>query len=386
MKFTKSSLLSSLAAAGMVLGAVAPVIANAATGNSAVESAAAYKNSMLTQDNEGNVSVTSASANLLQNKRNQDGDKVTGYAPGYVAGSGANASSGTAVGTSDAVVKIIEGYLTLDAVPDFNFGTVVPGAKAALQNFSGAISDDGNDQGDLQITDSRSTSAATYSAAPFPATDTDVTNAVSGSNLSAEQKAQITDTVAKAIANKTLTLTADKTAIAPKASQDPDIAGLTDDQFAAVVAFAKDTGRATLSSSSKDGKGYTLSVALGDFKQLNAAGNARTSVDAGSGFSLILPDLTKVTGVVDKDAANSFSFTGTTGTAADNNGGVTASDTGSAMQIAQATSGASFGTAAVHFAKAGAKEGVGLKVGANVSQGAWDAPVYWILNAAAPQA
>jgi hypothetical protein len=106
MKFTKSSLLSSLAAAGMVLGAVAPVIANAA-GNSDVESAAAYKNNMLTQDNEGNVSITSASANLLQNKRNQDGDKVTGYAPGYVAGSGANASAGTAVGTSDAVVKII---------------------------------------------------------------------------------------------------------------------------------------------------------------------------------------------------------------------------------------------------------------------------------------
>ena len=76
-----------------------------------------------------------------------------------------NDAKGSVSGNSDATVRVQEGFLTLDAVPDMNFGLTAQSKTAnknlPLINNQGLISDDGNDSGLLKVTDSRtSTSSA----------------------------------------------------------------------------------------------------------------------------------------------------------------------------------------------------------------------------------
>ncbi|MCI1851949.1 WxL domain-containing protein [Schleiferilactobacillus harbinensis] len=147
MKFNKSSLLSSLAAAGIVLGAVAPVLAHAA-GPAAVDNTG--QNHAFNDDG----TVTKLAVNTPAAYLSQVGNS---YATSTEDN---NDISGSAQGRSDAQVRLVAGYLTLDDVPDFNFGTVAVGSTAHLVNNTGRIADDGNSQGVLQVTDSRSSTPA----------------------------------------------------------------------------------------------------------------------------------------------------------------------------------------------------------------------------------
>ncbi|MGX6408057.1 WxL domain-containing protein [Weissella confusa] len=70
-----------------------------------------------------------------------------------------NDANGSVSGNSDATVRVQEGFLTLDAVPDMNFGLTAQSKTAnknlPLINNQGLVSDDGNDSGLLKVTDSR---------------------------------------------------------------------------------------------------------------------------------------------------------------------------------------------------------------------------------------
>ncbi|MCT0949821.1 hypothetical protein EFL45_10555 [Weissella confusa] len=74
-----------------------------------------------------------------------------------------NDANGSVSGNSDATVKVEEGFLTLDAVPDMNFGLTEQSKTAnknlPLINNQGLISDDGNDSGLLKVTDSRTSTS-----------------------------------------------------------------------------------------------------------------------------------------------------------------------------------------------------------------------------------
>lgn len=76
-----------------------------------------------------------------------------------------NAANPSVSGQSDATVKVVDGFLSLDAVPDMNFGLVANAATTnkdvPLINNQGLISDDGNDAGLLKVTDSRTASEGT---------------------------------------------------------------------------------------------------------------------------------------------------------------------------------------------------------------------------------
>ncbi|WP_099974310.1 WxL domain-containing protein [Lactobacillus terrae] len=66
-----------------------------------------------------------------------------------------NASTTPQTATSEANVTVASDMLTLDAVPDFGFGTVAAGTTATLANNDSVINNDGNAKGLLQVTDSR---------------------------------------------------------------------------------------------------------------------------------------------------------------------------------------------------------------------------------------
>ena len=74
-----------------------------------------------------------------------------------------NDANGSVSGNSDATVKVEEGFLTLDTVPDMNFGLTAQSKTAnknlPLINNQGLISDDGNDSGLLKVTDSRTSTS-----------------------------------------------------------------------------------------------------------------------------------------------------------------------------------------------------------------------------------
>ncbi|OJF03899.1 hypothetical protein BKY29_03550 [Weissella confusa] len=74
-----------------------------------------------------------------------------------------NDANGSVSGNSDATVKVEEGFLTLDAVPDMNFGLTAQSKTAnknlPLINNQGLISDDGHDSGLLKVTDSRTSTS-----------------------------------------------------------------------------------------------------------------------------------------------------------------------------------------------------------------------------------
>ena len=84
-----------------------------------------------------------------------------------------NDSTGSATGKSDATVKVVSGYLTLDAVPDMNFGQTAqsetaPSEALPLQDNQGIVDDDGNDSGLLKVTDSRPDKTADATAKTMP--------------------------------------------------------------------------------------------------------------------------------------------------------------------------------------------------------------------------
>lgn len=160
MKFNKSSLLSSLAVAGMVLGAVAPVVASAAQDDTVFSNNG--QNSAF-DDTGTPVALTENTASAALNGTN-----------GYATSVQQNNDSGSATGVSDGYVRLVSGYLTLDAVPDFNFGTVAVGATAKLAGNNGKFVDDGNADGLLKVTDSRSSNQTADTAeTPTPAPSRD---------------------------------------------------------------------------------------------------------------------------------------------------------------------------------------------------------------------
>ncbi|HIY91875.1 MAG TPA: WxL domain-containing protein [Candidatus Companilactobacillus pullicola] len=62
--------------------------------------------------------------------------------------------------TSTVNVTVLSGILTLDAVPDFNFGNISLGSTVKLKsNVATGSAEDGNSKGLLQVTDSRNLTA-----------------------------------------------------------------------------------------------------------------------------------------------------------------------------------------------------------------------------------
>lgn len=130
MKMNK--LFSSIAASAMVLTALAPAaVANAASGHPTNVQGTGVG----PYTNNGNLGMaTSASANV---------------------------TDGSATAQSDANVKVIDGFLVLQAVPDFGFGTAMAGSKdVRLIDGTSMRPDDGKPAGTVAILDSRNAATA----------------------------------------------------------------------------------------------------------------------------------------------------------------------------------------------------------------------------------
>lgn len=124
-------LFSSIATATMVLTTLAPAaVANAATGHAT------------------NV----AGSGVAQEVSNGDLPMATS--------SKANDSAGSATAQSDANVKVIDGFLVLNNVPDLGFGVAIAGNTVKLHDGNSMRDDDGNAQGILEVVDSRKTDSA----------------------------------------------------------------------------------------------------------------------------------------------------------------------------------------------------------------------------------
>lgn len=121
-----------MALAGIVLGTVAPTTAQAAT-------SALDENMQPLKDGKGRY----------VDMKN---------------GAGAYATDATqANATSDANVEVVSGFLTLDAVPDFSFGRAIEGKTVDLMQGQEGYVNDGNQEGLLQITESRNDPSSTGS-------------------------------------------------------------------------------------------------------------------------------------------------------------------------------------------------------------------------------
>ncbi|WP_125710450.1 WxL domain-containing protein [Companilactobacillus zhongbaensis] len=125
MKISRNILVSSMALAGITLGALAPVTVQAATTG---------------------VGTVDGKFSALDKGKYVDLNKgEAAYATDSIS---ANAHS-------EASVEVVSGFLSLDAVPDFSFGRAVEGKTANLLNGQSAIPNDGNQDGLLQVTESR---------------------------------------------------------------------------------------------------------------------------------------------------------------------------------------------------------------------------------------
>ena len=125
-------LFSSIATATMVLTTLAPAaVANAATGH-----ATNVAGSGVAQEvSDGSLPMaTSSTAN--------------------------DTKSGSATAQSDANVKVIDGFLVLNNVPDLGFGVAIAGNTVKLHDGNSMRDDDGNAQGILEVVDSRKTDSA----------------------------------------------------------------------------------------------------------------------------------------------------------------------------------------------------------------------------------
>ena len=124
-------LFSSIATATMVLTTLAPAaVANAATGHAT------------------NVAGSGVAQEV------SDGDLP------MATSSKANDSSGSATAQSDANVKVIDGFLVLNNVPDLGFGVAIAGNTVKLHDGNSMREDDGNAQGILEVVDSRNVDSA----------------------------------------------------------------------------------------------------------------------------------------------------------------------------------------------------------------------------------
>ncbi|MCH4008970.1 WxL domain-containing protein [Companilactobacillus sp.] len=125
MKFSKTALVSSMALCGITLGAVAPTTVSAATSAGSIVNGD-YQEGVTYNKNLNNDDWVNAT------------DKQSAYAK------------------SDANVTVVSGFLTLDSVPDFSFGRAIAGKTVDLHQGHSEINDDGNTEGNLQVTESRS--------------------------------------------------------------------------------------------------------------------------------------------------------------------------------------------------------------------------------------
>ena len=120
-------LFSSIATATMVLTTLAPAaVANAATGHAT------------------NV----AGSGVAQEVSNGD-------LPMATSSTANDTKSGSATAQSDANVKVIDGFLVLNNVPDLGFGVAIAGNTVKLHDGNSMRDDDGNAQGILEVVDSR---------------------------------------------------------------------------------------------------------------------------------------------------------------------------------------------------------------------------------------
>lgn len=145
MKLSRNVLVGSLATVGMVLGAVAPAVTAQAAKTSGVV------------DADGNVtkSTTTDASGMEEAGQLGKGNLAIAYDK-----DGTGTETGTAEAYSNAAVQVINGVLVLDKVPDFNFGAAAQKTTKALQDNTkhegNYEATDGNDEGVLQVTESRS--------------------------------------------------------------------------------------------------------------------------------------------------------------------------------------------------------------------------------------
>lgn len=145
MKMNK--LFTSLATSAMVLSTVAPVaVANAAV------------------DKDG-VSHDSLPVTAFQGKG---------------AATGASDEKNGATAYSDANVHVVQGLLTLEAVPSFGFGNIVPGGQKSAVNNEPSIAGDSVGGSALSVSDSRMTAAVDAVKNPDGSEKTPAQDAVKG--------------------------------------------------------------------------------------------------------------------------------------------------------------------------------------------------------------
>jgi len=139
MKLSRNVLVGSLAVSGMVLGALAPAMtAQAATTTGSIGT-------------DGSVSHVDKTE-IGQLSKPDNGQLAIAYESDLGAG------DGIATATSNAAVKVVNGVLVLNEVPDFNFGSAVAGqTKDLVDNTrdSNAQGQDGNASGNLSVLESR---------------------------------------------------------------------------------------------------------------------------------------------------------------------------------------------------------------------------------------
>lgn len=141
MKLSSKVLAGSLASAGMVLSLVAPALtAQAATTSGEIGSDGKTVVASTPQDKE--IGALEGNKDLAIAFDGTDGNAL-------------------ATAKSNASVKVVNGILILDRVPDFNFGAAASGTVKGLADNTrdaGAAKDavDGNEDGVLQVTESRS--------------------------------------------------------------------------------------------------------------------------------------------------------------------------------------------------------------------------------------
>lgn len=148
MKLNKKVLVSTLAVAGAVLGTLAPTAATFAA-TSTIANLDGSGNAVL--DDSGNAIVDVTKTTLQARPEGSTGDALMGAEAQSTKG------VGSATADSEAYVNVKSGVLTLDAVPDFNFGDAAPDSTVNLYNNDSIQNNDGN-SGYLQITDARSAS------------------------------------------------------------------------------------------------------------------------------------------------------------------------------------------------------------------------------------
>ncbi len=126
-------LFSSIATATMVLTTLAPAaVANAATGHATNVAGSGVAEKV----SDGSLPMATSSSKDDQTPAN------------------------SATAQSDANVKVIDGFLILNSVPDLGFGVAIAGNTVNLHDGNSMRRDDGNDQGNLEVVDSRTAAKA----------------------------------------------------------------------------------------------------------------------------------------------------------------------------------------------------------------------------------